>query len=504
MDGPARVDRGAMNKVNNYAALSCSAILGLGHCSAQTLPAENDGVRDEVRAIVAEMLSDAQSRSSLLALNKATAGHENGFFIGSADGNFRMRIDGVLRMRYIANLRSDDGVRGVPGGATDPGGSPRTGVNSGFEVRKVVVRFAGHAISPDLRYTLSFSSENPAGNGGSPQLEDAAMNYRIPQGFAGVGEGWNIRFGQFKFPFMRESLIDDSVQVAVERSLVEQIFGAGRSQGVEIGHTTPGSRVLLGLHDGFSSSNTSWTSESVRPGTRLAPRGERALGLSARGEWILQGKRENLTDLGAPPGQDLAAQVGVAASWNQSRRIQDSVDGGNWRDFDAFGSTVDVQIDGGGLGLFGAVVSQWNRAERNNAGAGSGRGVEAWNLGFVALGTVRPRNELELFVRYEALMIGSQQGAFASTDPDREIRSRSYNFVTTGATWLFAGRAVQLTVDTVLSLNRTARLFDGAPAPTGSYTDLVELGVLPSTNVGLLGSAKGLEAVVRAQFQLLF
>ncbi len=465
---------------------------------------ESAGVRDEVRAVVAEMLCDAQTRSSLLGGAGGSAGNDGGFFVASEDGSFRLRLNGLVRLRYVASFRSDAGVRGVAGGEVDPGGAPRTGVNSGFDVRKATLRLSGHAVTPDLRYVVSFVTEDPSGNSGTVTAEDVLISMRIPAGFAGLGEGWSVRAGQFKFPLMRESLLEDASVGAVERTLVEQIFGALRSQGVEVAHTTPGSRVLLSLHDGFGTINSGWAGEAVRPGSRLAPRGERALAVSTRGEWILAGKREDLTDFGAGPDQELAAMIGASASWHQSRRIGDSADGGNWRDFDALSTSADLQLDAHGLGFSAAVVSQWNRAERNNAGASSGTGVEAWSTGIVAMSTIRPRSELELFLRYEGLLLGARQGAFVSTSPDRELRSRKYSFVTAGATWMFAGRAVQLTVDTVLSLNRTARLFDGAPASTGSYTDLVELGVLPSSTTGLLGSAKGHEAVVRAQFQVSF
>ena len=46
--------------------------------------------------------------------------------------------------------------------------------------------------------------------------------------------GWKLRFGQFKAPFMREELVSSSRQQTAERSLVNEEFNQDRSQGVEL------------------------------------------------------------------------------------------------------------------------------------------------------------------------------------------------------------------------------------------------------------------------------
>jgi len=58
---------------------------------------------DEVRALVAEMLADADTRSSLL-MSGGNAGHDGKFFLADTDGNFRLNVGGQVQFRYIANF----------------------------------------------------------------------------------------------------------------------------------------------------------------------------------------------------------------------------------------------------------------------------------------------------------------------------------------------------------------------------------------------------------------
>src|SRR6185369_9919421 len=55
---------------------------------------------EEVKALVREVLSDADTRASLTA-KSVSAGHDKGgFFLASEDGKFRLNIGGQLQLRY--------------------------------------------------------------------------------------------------------------------------------------------------------------------------------------------------------------------------------------------------------------------------------------------------------------------------------------------------------------------------------------------------------------------
>ncbi|MFZ4698108.1 MAG: hypothetical protein ACOYMO_08895, partial [Phycisphaerales bacterium] len=60
---------------------------------------------DEIRSVVQDVLSDADTRSSLQAA-AATSGYNNGFFISSPDGNFKLQINGQLQNRWAYNWLS--------------------------------------------------------------------------------------------------------------------------------------------------------------------------------------------------------------------------------------------------------------------------------------------------------------------------------------------------------------------------------------------------------------
>ncbi|MEM9081968.1 MAG: hypothetical protein AAGB34_00110, partial [Planctomycetota bacterium] len=98
--------------------------------------------RDEVRAIVAEMMADAETRSSLLA-NGGGAGWDDGFYIKSEDGNFKLKVGGWAQFRYVANFR-DTALAGTSGDDTE----------HGFNATRTRINFKGHVIDPSLFYKL--------------------------------------------------------------------------------------------------------------------------------------------------------------------------------------------------------------------------------------------------------------------------------------------------------------------------------------------------------------
>lgn len=464
--------------------------------SGTTLAQAEQGVnRDEVRAIVSEMLSDAETRSSLLQ-GGGTAGYDKGFFLASSDNNFRLNIGGLVQFRYVANFRDEDGV------GTDLGGSPTTGENTGFEMRRTAVTLSGHAVSPDLKYNIRLITEGS--DSSSVRIDDAFVSYNL-------GNGWYIKGGQYKLGFMRETMTDDGMQLAAERSIVEAAFGAGRTQGVEFGWSDPQYAFMLGFHDGMNSAGSRWTDDNTGFRSQslfgapagLAPRGERAYAVNARGEWVFQGKREDLADYTAQQGQALTGIFGAAVNWQQSRRIDRALsDNNQYRDADTLSYTVDLQVENAGFGFYTAFVGQWNQGKFSSAGATNGTEENGNNFGVVVQGSYRFTPEFEIFARYDGLYLSGEQGTLSTGGIGatlRRLRSENYSFVTFGGNYYFAGHAAKFTLDCVMSLNRTARLTN-----TDGFTDLVDIGVLPNSNIGLLGTAKGLEAAVRAQFQLMF
>jgi len=53
----------------------------------------------EIRGVVQDVLADADTRSSLQAA-QSSSGYNNGFFISSPDGNFKLQMNGQVQTRW--------------------------------------------------------------------------------------------------------------------------------------------------------------------------------------------------------------------------------------------------------------------------------------------------------------------------------------------------------------------------------------------------------------------
>ncbi len=62
---------------------------------------------DEIKNLVQDVLADADTRASLLQ-SGMTAGYDKGFVIGSADGNFLLKINGFTQIRWVYNYQDEE------------------------------------------------------------------------------------------------------------------------------------------------------------------------------------------------------------------------------------------------------------------------------------------------------------------------------------------------------------------------------------------------------------
>ena len=62
-----------------------------------------------------------------------TAGWDKGFYLASADGNFKLKIGGYLQYRYVFNNQDS---------------SPEDDNRGGFENTRTRLKFAGHVGDP--------------------------------------------------------------------------------------------------------------------------------------------------------------------------------------------------------------------------------------------------------------------------------------------------------------------------------------------------------------------
>ncbi len=101
----------------------------------------NDTRADEIRGLVHDVLADADTRASLQG-SGATAGYNGGFTVGSADGNWSLKINGLLQTRWTS---VDNDTVVAP--------ATNTGSQWAFDNNRSWVHFSG-TIAGDFSYDI--------------------------------------------------------------------------------------------------------------------------------------------------------------------------------------------------------------------------------------------------------------------------------------------------------------------------------------------------------------
>jgi phosphate-selective porin len=413
------------------------AAIGLTGTAFANQNAWSDQNADEVRALVAEMMNDAQTRSSLLQ-SGATAGHDGKFFIGSADGNFRLNVGGQIQFRYLANFR-DDAFNDDP--ATDRNEADDD-TTLGFQTRRTKIWFEGHIFDPNLYYKVVGAFDR--GDDGVFELEDAYVGYKFDNGL-------DVRWGQFKLPFMREELVSSTKQLAVERSNTNEFFNQGRSQGVQVAWMNEQFRATGAFSDGFNSANTDFTQDRSD------------FAFTGRVEYLAMGDWKQFEQFTSFRGTADGLMLGGAIHWqDDAEEVDNPID-------DFFAYTLDVSWQSDGWNLFGALTGA--------SVSGDGPAGDSDPFGFVVQGGVFMSEDWELFARYDF------------TDGDA---LNDYSEITFGVNYYMHKQAAKFTFDVVWALDET---IDNAGGPTSAVI---------STGTGLLASQESDQFVLRAQFQLVF
>lgn len=433
--------------------------------------------RDEVRALVAEMMNDAQNRTSLLQ-GGGTAGHDaKGFFLASGDGKFRLNVGGFIQNTYFMNFR-DDNAAGALNNDFEPG----------FQIKRARLEFKGNVITPDLTFGISEELSNGAAGGAS--LKDAWWDYSF-------GNGWYLKGGQFKLGFLREENISDVYQLTSERSNVNAVFTQDRSQGVEFGYRDEQFRAMVSFNDGFNSDNTPFQGGG---GANTSTLPENDFGITFRAEWNFMGSVDTLKDFTSKPDGEWAAMIGAAVHYQQSANAESDAAGnagtGAFIDLNYLSYTIDLQVEGAGFNGFIAFVG--TMTEGRPAIVSGGDEDSADDFGIV--GQIGYRfGDFEPFLRYDGLFLDddAETGRGFATTADTE---ETLNFLTFGFNYYCAGHAAKFTTDVVFAMEANnfttaGGLPVGVPGG-GSFINNNSSGGLDDANDG--------QVAVRFQFQLMF
>ena len=432
-----------MNRTTTLSLMAGAAVslAASGAALADNAP-PNGMSTDEIRAMVADMLADADTRSSLLQ-SGGTAGHDGHFFLASPDGAFRLNVGGQLQFRYVVNFRNGDPAAG------------QDDFDSGFQTRRTKLAFTGN-IYNDFFYKIQGVFNR---NSGGFALEDSYFGYNF-------GNGWKVQAGQFKLPFTREELVSSKRQLAADRSFTHGLFSLARGQGVMVSYSEENWRSMVSFNDGERTANTEFTTNNQGFGGLRG--GEADFGITGRFEYLGAGNWGQFKDFTSPRGSEGVAWMAGAAFHYQNGSSSLVADNGG----SILSWTGDLSVEGDGWSLYGAIIGRHVNNEFTDAGS-------ADEFGVVAQGSYYVTDSLEPFVRYDGLIPNNGQ---------------TFNVITAGFNYYVHGHAAKFTLD--------AQWFTDAPASNGGL-DQVPIGA--NTGIGFLGSgAQQDEIVIRAQFQLLF
>lgn len=470
--------------------------------------------RDEVRAIVAQMLADSETRSSL-AGSGATAGYDQKFFLASANGNFRMNFSGYGQFRYTLNFRDSGNEDNTIGQGINPDtGEPNQGYptggddfNPGFAVRRAALQFDGNVIDPALLYQVRISYDTSLVDSQSVSFDPEADPTTVVTNESSVdsrlqfddiffrynfGNGWYIKWGQYKLGFLKEELNSETYTMSADRGFVNEYFTQERSQGVALGYESPEWWLEGSISDGLRTANTPF-GDTFNNTNDIA--------LTGRVEYIFAGTRDQLKDYTSLQDENMAAYIGGAIHWqyqNNDPSVTNSARPiGAAANRSTMGLTLDGQIEGSGLSLYVAGVygfSDFRNVVTDQDADGVADGFDDQDIsdfGVTVQASWRFMEKTEVFVRWDGLFL----------DEDRELDDRDeFNFITAGINHYFAGHAAKLTFDGVVATNHTVGLTNANSGWFGG--NVINLNSADAT--GMLGTAKGVEVALRLQAQVMF
>lgn len=408
--------------MNKTASMMAIAALTTACGSSTALATDSDSVR----ALVAEMIADAESRSSLLQ-SGGTAGHDGNFFLSSTDGNFTLKMSGQQQTRYSMNFNDD---------------SAQDDFTPGFSLPRTALRFEGQVFG-EFGYAVQ-GVFNSAGGGFT--LEDAYMH-------TDLGDGLTLLWGQLRMPVLWEDMLSEKYALAVDQSVVNAVFGQGRSQGIWLHQSNEDFRWWAGFSDGVQSANTAFGASPAD------------WALTGRIEYKAAGDWSQFNQFSSARGSEMGLKFAAAAHWQQSP------DAPAVPQTDVFAYTFDAMLAEDGWNLFAQFLGFHTDPDV---------GTETHDLALVLQGGVFVSDDWELFGRYDVIM----------PDSDRP-GDDNFNTLTAGANYYIHGQAAKFTIDVSWYLDDVAG------------NDLVA-GIAPNSGLALMPSTEEDQVAIRAQFQLLF
>ncbi len=389
-------------------------------------------------ALVDDVLADVDARSSAMAAG--TAGHDGKFFLASEDGSSKLNISGQVQARYIWNSRDNSAA----GAEND---------EAGFQMRRTKLKFTGNTNGVGYKAVLSANRDTS-----NVYLSDVALMLK-------VSDNLKVKIGRDKLPFNLEELTSSTKQVAVDRTLVNEVFGVGRGEGITLMYSKDQLKTAVAFSDGARSGE-------------VAPAGSAKdfddntsnFAVTARVEYLVSGTWDQGKDQSAWSGEGQNLIVGAGVHYQDSKA---NAAGAPLSNGNSFSYTVDASFENNGLSLTGAFFGQIISDQTPGTADLNHYGATAQAAYFIEADTK------QVFARVESI----------------DIETAGNNVIwTAGINCYTKGHAAKFTADVVF-----------ATQPVTAYGANI-VGTSSGTGLGLLADTgtNDAQTAVRLQYQLLF
>ena len=451
----------------------------------------------QIRSVVEDVLADSETRASLRQ-DAMTAGWNDGFFLASPDGRFKLEVGGFIQPAFMwsnINPTDNDNVDQL---------ANRYGFGSGGFNELI---FKGHVFSPAIQFmvktnfvfnqAVGIAPNSPGGNvqgsdSGQLQLLDAWARINF-------SDNWSLRFGQYRLPYAREQLVVDQYQMAVSRSIVSRNYGLWYSQGMELQFQGDDMRWNFSVDNGATDNVLGENLKVVGSEPLNSPWSaqQSSFSVNSRIEWKPFGAWDDFNSFTSPVGEQAGMLLGFAYH-TQMTTPSSAFDTGSatasgkneWNS-----ATVDGQWNFGGASIFASAYYNYINSNANyqatvfNAPANQNLGyINAYGFTFQPAMYIDPK--VEIFSRYEYSNWSSSNADWISgapiTSPISTLSQQGpLSVVTVGLNWYLDGQDLKWTTDFGMNVGSDVG---------GSYID---------TASGWRASGQG-EFVFRTRLQLIF
>lgn len=372
---------------------------------------------EAIRGVVQDVLSDASTRQSLQETS-ATGGWKDKFFLSSPDGNYTLDIKGFTQVRWAYDSRAS--VNGLTNGGSED--------TWGFGVRRMKITFEGTVVDPSWKYKVELSYIS-----GDATVDDSWVEKTLATGLS-------LKVGQFKTPFMRESLAADTVTLMLDRSSVDGFFSSGRAQGLQLNWLSGDVQFTAAYLNAFEVKSNYMSSGTTRnlpwPSTKTSQ-----YAFAGRMEWKPAGKWAQFKDFSSARGEEFGMLIGLAGEIEKKDNAQGVPAMYGDINPSIMAATVDLSFDFSGASLFTSGV--WRSIDPETAGYAT-----ANQFGFVLQGGFFISDTVELTARYEYGDADSNPNDI--TPVLNTLNGNGYSIfeaVTVGANWYIAKQRVKVSTD---------------------------------------------------------